>query len=174
MSERTRSDASRLWYRLLRLQLRTQVAVAKRMKPLGLSIPQCDILATLSEREGISQQDLAARLYVTKGNISGLVDRLVGLDLVERRVFENDRRSHAIYLTPTGRRLAKAAIHLQKKFADETLGRLSEQQIADFEALVIATRDLVREWETPRPNRRALVGRPREGSFPVGPRRASV
>ena len=55
------------------------VAVAGRLREIGLSVPQCDVLTTLTEAEGVSQQELAKRLYVTKGNISGLLDRLDAL-----------------------------------------------------------------------------------------------
>ena len=80
------ADAIRVWFRLLRLQTRINLGITARVRELGLSVPQCDVLTTLTEREGISQQDLAERLYVTKGNISGLVDRLVEAGLVDRRV----------------------------------------------------------------------------------------
>ncbi len=136
--------AIRLWYRMIRLQARMNIAVAARLKEFGLSIPQCDVLSTLTEGEGMSQQELASRLYVTKGNISGLVDRLVAAKLVERRPTECDRRSYAIYLTPAGRRLAHLAIEAQHDFVIATLGKMNRQKLSDFEALVIETRDLLR------------------------------
>src|SRR5664279_4005184 len=100
-------DALRVWFRLIRLHTRSRMAVANRLRAFDLSVPQCDVLTTLTEREGLSQQDLAERLYVTKGNISGLIDRLVANGLVERRALAGDRRSHAIYLTPEGREMAR-------------------------------------------------------------------
>ena len=141
-------DADRVWFRLIRLQARMMAAIGRQLKELGLSIPQCDVLTTLTEREGLSQQELAERLYVTKGNISGLVDRLVTAGLVERRSIEGDRRSHAIYLTAHGRRLALQGIAVQKSYVAETLGRLSGPQVEQFEALLVATRDLVRLQES--------------------------
>ena len=89
----------RVWFRLIRLEARMQAAVSERLREIGVSIPQCDVLTTLTEREGVSQQELATRLYVTKGNISGLIDRLAEAGLVERRSTAADRRQHAIYLT---------------------------------------------------------------------------
>ena len=145
MSESNNGAASRLWFRMVRLQTRMNGAVADRLKPLGLSIAQCDVLTTLTEREGVSQQELAARLYVTKGNISGLIDRLAAANLVERRSIESDRRSHAIFLSPTGRSLALRAIEAQRKFVEQTFGKLNAEKIATFESLLIETRELVRE-----------------------------
>ncbi len=139
------ADAVRVWFRLLRLQTRINLAITQRVRELGLSVPQCDVLTTLTEREGISQQDLAARLYVTKGNISGLVDRLEAAQLVERRSIEGDRRSHAIYLTAQGRTLAEKGIEVQRSFVLDTLGRMSADDLAKFENLLVMTRDHVRE-----------------------------
>jgi DNA-binding MarR family transcriptional regulator len=117
----------------------------ERLARIGLSIPQCDVLTTLTEREGVSQQDLAARLYVTKGNISGLIDRLVTAGLVERRATAGDRRTYALYLTAQGRAAALEGIALQRAFVRETIGRLSPQDLDRFEALIVAVRDRVRD-----------------------------
>ncbi len=139
------ADAVRVWFRLLRLQTRINLSITTRVREIGLSVPQCDVLTTLTEREGISQQDLATRLYVTKGNISGLIDRLEAAKLVERRSIEGDRRSHAIFLTPQGRTLAEQGIEVQRRFVIETLGRMSAEDLKKFESLIVTTRDLIRE-----------------------------
>jgi DNA-binding MarR family transcriptional regulator len=138
------ADAARVWFRLLRLESRINTALGSRLRALGLTAPQCDVLATLTEREGVSQQELAARLYVTKGNISGLIDRLVASGLVERRTIAEDRRSHAIYLTAAGRRRAQEAVAMQREFVAQTFGQLPPEKLIAFEELLILTRDLVR------------------------------
>src|ERR1700677_4225424 len=141
--------AVRVWFRFLRLESRLQAAVAERLREIGLSVPQCDVLTTLTEREGLSQQALAERLYVTKGNISGLIDRLVAAGLVERRAIAADKRQHAIFLTASGRKAADDAIACQRRFVARTLGRLPADQLSTLERLLVATRDLVRargEW----------------------------
>ncbi len=139
------ADAVRVWFRLLRLQTRINLSITALVREIGLSVPQCDVLTTLTEREGISQQDLAARLYVTKGNISGLIDRLETAKLVERRSIEGDRRSHAIFLTPQGRTLAEKGIEVQRRFVIDTLGRMSAEDLKQLESLIVTTRDLIRE-----------------------------
>jgi DNA-binding MarR family transcriptional regulator len=144
MTRDTNKDAERVWFRLLRLHARFGAAIGERFKSIGLSVPQCDVLTTLTEREGVSQQELAERLYVTKGNISGLIDRLQAAGLVERRSTEGDRRSHAIYLTDEGRRLAHLGVELQRAFVAETIGRLAPEQIETFEALIVGVRDFAR------------------------------
>ena len=154
------ADAARVWFRLLRLQTRINLAITERVRELGLSVPQCDVLTTLTEREGVSQQELAERLYVTKGNISGLIDRLEAADLVERRSIAGDKRSHAIYLTANGRVLAERGIAVQRKFVAETLGRLPADELAALDKLLVTTRDLIRHQtgESGRRLRRSATG----------------
>ena len=139
------ADALRVWFRLLRVGNRIRVAMAARLRRIELSLPQCDVLTTLTEEEGISQQDLAKKLYVTKGNISGLVDRLTDARLVERRSIDGDRRSHALYLTEAGRGLALEGIAAQRDFVARSLGRMDRAKLVQFEALLGDLRTLVRE-----------------------------
>ena len=144
--DETNERAVRVWFRFLRLESRIQSTVAEHLRSIGLSVPQCDVLTTLTEAEGISQQELAQRLYVTKGNISGLLDRLERAGLVERRSIAADRRQYAIYLTAAGREAAERAIALQHALIATTLGRLPPERLAAFETLLIDTRDLVRAY----------------------------
>ena len=148
MSNRDNGERSiRVWFRLIRLEARMQMAVGERLRRIGVSIPQCDILTTLTEREGVNQQELAKRLYVTKGNISGLLDRLVVAGLVERRPAATDRRQYAIYLTEPGRDMARKAIAAQYDWIASTLGRMSEPDLEALETRLVALRDIVREVE---------------------------
>jgi DNA-binding MarR family transcriptional regulator len=137
----------RVYFRFLRLHRRVEGAIARELKELGLSIPQFDLLSTLTEREGTTQQELAERLYVTKGNVSGLVDRLVEAGLVERRATAGDRRSNALHLTAKGRALAGRGIAAQRDYVARTLGRLPDRDLAELERLVLAWREEARREE---------------------------
>jgi MarR family transcriptional regulator, organic hydroperoxide resistance regulator len=111
----------------------------------------------------VTQQDLAERLYVTKGNVSGLVDRLVEAGLVERRASPGDRRSHALHLTRAGRRLAERGIAVQADFVRQTLGRLPVSDLATLERLVLAWREEVRARHDVAPGVRTARGGGRGG-----------
>jgi MarR family transcriptional regulator, organic hydroperoxide resistance regulator len=141
------TDPLRVWFRVIRLHRRALNTIAAELKSLGLSVPQFDLLSTLTEREGLSQQELAERLYVTKGNVSGLLDRMVEAGLVERRTIPGDRRSNALYLTEKGRDLAEKGIAAQKSYVQGTLGSLPPEDLADLERIVLAWRDRARMAE---------------------------
>jgi DNA-binding MarR family transcriptional regulator len=134
----------RIYFRFIRLQQRVFGEMAQTLKPTGLSIPQFDVLSTLTEQEGLSQSDLAQRLYVTKGNVSGLIDRLVDAGYVERRSAPGDRRSNALHLTEAGRKVALDGIRLQQAFVAETLGKMSSDDLRRLDGAITAWREAVK------------------------------
>lgn len=139
------ADAMRAWLRFLRLNQRIARVAARVMRDTGLSVPQFDLLSTLSEREGATQQDIAERLYVTKGNISGLIDRMAEAGFVERRALPHDRRSHALFITETGRAALARGDAIQREMIARTLGQLPEQEIRALYETLGRWRDKVRD-----------------------------
>ena len=135
---------ARVWFRVIRLMAQAQMEVGARLKFVGLSIPQFDVLSTLTEQEGLSQRALADRLYVTKGNVSGLLDRLEQAGLVERRDTPGDKRSHGVHLTEKGRAAALKGLEIQNAFIAETLGTLKDSDLAELNRLTKNWRDIVR------------------------------
>jgi DNA-binding MarR family transcriptional regulator len=143
-SEQSSISTRRIWLRFVRLQQRVSAVMTARLRRIGLSVPQFDLLSTLSEAQGITQNELATRLYVTKGNVSGLVDRLVEAGYVERRSMPGDRRSNALFLTLQGQRMVERGIALQDAFVEETLGALSTDDLAAFDRILGDWRAAVR------------------------------
>jgi DNA-binding MarR family transcriptional regulator len=140
-------DAFRVWLRFLRLDQRLRLIMARALREIGLSIPQFDVLSALDQGAGITQRELAQQLFVTKGNVSGLIDRLVDAGLVERRRGARDRRSHSLVLTLDGKALATAGFAVQKSFIDKSLGRLRARDLALLHLLLGRWRDAAREAE---------------------------
>jgi DNA-binding MarR family transcriptional regulator len=146
MNDRSITPA-RIWFRFLRMHQRLHAAMTGRLRAIGLSVAQFDLLSTLTESNGMTQRDLAERLYVTKGNVSGLVDRLVEAGMLDRRPVPGDRRSHSLHLTPEGRRLALEGMALQERFIEETLGKFPSQDLQALDAIMTRWRDIYRSVE---------------------------
>ena len=145
MPDTQSSSTARVWFRMLRLHQSLYSEIASRLRVIGLSVPQFDVLSTLTEREGMSQRELAERLYVTKGNVSGLIDRLVEAKLVERHSIPEDRRSHALHLTDEGKRLAALGMAAHEHFIGETLGKLAKSDIETLDRILVTWRDVARD-----------------------------
>lgn len=105
----TRADRAAVsaWLRLNRIAQKIDRAAAAEFAAMGLSMAQFDVIAQLGRGEGITQQELANRLLVTKGNISQLVGKMERRGLIARR---QEGRSNALHLTSEGRRLFRSAV----------------------------------------------------------------
>ena len=69
---------------------------------MGLTPPQFDIIATLGNTQGMTATELGEKTLITKGTLTGVVDRLAGRGWVERVAHESDGRSQIIRLTQAG------------------------------------------------------------------------
>jgi MarR family 2-MHQ and catechol resistance regulon transcriptional repressor len=78
---------------------------AAHIRSLGLTPPQFDIVATLGNTSGMTATELGEKTLITKGTLTGVVDRLVDRGWVERAAHGSDRRCQIIRLTPSGEAL---------------------------------------------------------------------
>ncbi|HEX8968573.1 MAG TPA: MarR family transcriptional regulator [Chloroflexota bacterium] len=90
------------WMRLARVFQKVDRASTESLRCRQLSPAQVDVLAKVGSSEGISQQELANALLVTKGNVCQLLDKMEGSGLLERRP---DGRVNRLFLTDQGRRI---------------------------------------------------------------------
>ncbi|SRR5258706_10750011 len=100
----------RTWIQMVRTFYRISKLIVSAVAQHQLTMPQFDILATLRFSEGVTQQELAERLLVTKGNVCGILDRLEALKWVDRRPDAKDARANRLYLTAAGRRKIDAVM----------------------------------------------------------------
>ena len=82
---------------------------AAHIRTLGLTPPQFDIVATLGNTAGMTATELGEKTLITKGTLTGVVDRLADRGWGERVAHDSDRRCQTIRLTKSGEALfAKA------------------------------------------------------------------
>lgn len=101
---------------------------AAQLTEYELTPAQFDVLAQLSEEQGIMQQELAEKLLVSKGNITGLINRLEARGLVVRRQNPEDARSHCLHLTDAGEVLAASVIPAHEALIGDLMSALSENE----------------------------------------------
>ena len=68
----------------------------------ALTSAQFDVIVALSGKEGMSCKELSDRTLVTKGTLTGVLDRLVSKGHVDRVRSTRDRRISLVKLTPKG------------------------------------------------------------------------
>lgn len=98
----------------------------------GLTHAQFDIIATLGNTPGMTYKELGEKTLITKGTLTGVIDRLEQKGLVTREQSTEDKRSFFIRLTARGESTFDEVFpmvigHCKQLFAD--------YEAADFEAL---------------------------------------
>lgn len=134
--------AVRAWVRLARVYGRLLRALETQVRRHGLTIAQFDVLTHVVRSEGITQQELAAELLVTKGNVSHLVDRLEAAGLIARRPGKG--RTCHLHPTAAGRALRDAVIPDHTALIASLMASLPDHRLADLHATL---RDLDRVLE---------------------------
>jgi len=124
------SDLIRLWLRLLTCAKRIEEDVQTRLRArFGMSLARFDYLAQLDRVGGgpLTMTELAQRLMVSGGNMTGLTDRLQREGLVERRRDPADRRVQRISMTPRGRALFARMASAHRDWIIDILQRLDKK-----------------------------------------------
>jgi DNA-binding MarR family transcriptional regulator len=97
----------RIWLRLLTCVNMVEGEVRARLNAqFEMTLPWFDVLAALDAAGSeLTMGALSARLMVTSGNVTGLINAMEKKSLVMRRRHPADRRSTLIAMTPHGRTL---------------------------------------------------------------------
>lgn len=117
------------WLRLARIYHKVDRASAEHLSAYGLSVGQFDVLAQVGAHEGITQNELAEKLLVTKSNVCQILGRMQQRGLVSRR---QEGRAKHLFLTEEGRELFEAVMPSQEELIDRLLSSVSSE---DHDAL---------------------------------------
>ncbi|MBE9029431.1 MarR family transcriptional regulator [filamentous cyanobacterium LEGE 11480] len=91
------------------------------IRQFDLTPSQFDVIATLGNTNGMSMGEIGERTLITKGTLTGVIDRLIKKDLVQRETPDGDRRSVLVQLTPQGEAVFQQVFpahiaHLKERF----------------------------------------------------------
>ena len=121
------------------LQRLITTAMDKELKALGLTRSQLRIVLHLSRQDGLTQVRIADDLEMGKVAVGGLLDRLQGKGLIQRKPHPTDRRATQIFLTDKAealyRPILKSGSYVTKKmFAG--IGPEDEKRLIDLLLIV--------------------------------------
>ena len=117
----------RVWLRVLTCMQLIETAVRARLRAeFDTTLPRFDVLAQLDGAgRGLSMGELSARLMVTSGSVTGLVDAMEAEALVVRQAHPLDRRSTLIEMTEGGRALFARMAPVHAGWIDELMAGLT-------------------------------------------------
>ena len=121
----------RVWLRLLTCTAMTEAVVRARLHAqFATTLPRFDVLAALDAAGSeLTMGALSARLMVTSGNVTGLINAMEKDGLVIRRRHPSDRRSTLISMTEAGRALFARMAPAHAAWIEQAMGGLDRREV---------------------------------------------
>ena len=110
------------WLRLARVFQKIDMHSERFFRAYELNTAQFDVLAQVGAARGMTQQELADALLVTKGNISQLLSKMEQDGLIKRRP---EGRTNCLSLTDRGQILFEVVVPQQEALITALLAPLS-------------------------------------------------
>lgn len=131
-------DRLRAWLKILKTARSIEKELRERFRSeLDSTLPRFDVMSALDRSDGgLKMHELSTALRVSNGNVTGIVDRLVEADLVERHAVEGDRRASLIALTDVGQATFDAHARVHEQWVDELLAGLPAADVAELTRLL--------------------------------------
>jgi len=102
----------------------------------GLSPAQMHTIEIVGHDGPLRMKSLAAKLSVTTGSLTVMVDRLEKKGLLARKPHESDRRSFLVELTEKGKRLFVKHEQYHRRLTEEMLAALTPEEQERFSAIL--------------------------------------
>ena len=104
------------------------------VKTMGLTESQFDVIATLGNTDGMTCKELGDRTLITKGTLTGVLDRMAARGLISRQADADDARRTYIALTRKGSILFADVFpvhvaHLQRAFDRLSIDELNHLHV---------------------------------------------
>ncbi|WMW79959.1 MarR family transcriptional regulator [Undibacterium cyanobacteriorum] len=111
---------------------------SRRVRAMGFTDSQFDIIATLGNTPGMTCKELGEKTLITKGTLTGVLDRLESKGLIQRERGD-DRRQLWVKLTAAGERCFADAFPIVVAGGRAVF---TDYQSEDFEALELQLQKL--------------------------------
>jgi MarR family transcriptional regulator, 2-MHQ and catechol-resistance regulon repressor len=114
----------------------------RHIRAMHLTPSQFDVMATLGDTDGMMCSELSAATLVTKGTLTGVLDRLEAKGLIQRDEVKADRRRTKIRLTEKGQHLFEKIFPAHAVFLRPFFERaLNPKEVEVARTLLLRLRD---------------------------------
>ncbi|HUW51358.1 MAG TPA: MarR family transcriptional regulator [Sulfuricella sp.] len=114
---------------------------AAHIRTLDLTPAQFDIVATLGNTPGMPLKELGEKSLITKGTLTGVVNRLTDKKLVRRVASPSDGRSQIVQLTRKGESLFERVFPAHLAHLERAFGKLSAKELSALETILRRLRE---------------------------------
>ena len=96
---------------------------------LNITLEQWPLLIHLWDQDGLSQSDLARRLFKDKTTIARLVASIESSGMIERNRSEKDKRGKCLHLTKRGKEIMDKATAMVLQIDDMAASGIDEEKL---------------------------------------------
>ena len=119
---------------------------SRHIRSLRLTPSQFDVIVTLGDTKGLTCSQLSSQTLVTKGTLTGVLDRLSKKGLIRRESVASDKRRTKIKLTDKGSTLFQRVFAAHIAFLRPFFQRaLSQAEVETTRTLLLRIRDSFQE-----------------------------
>jgi hypothetical protein len=104
---------------------------AAHIKEMGLTMTQFDIIATLGNQPPMTCKELGEKTLISKGTMTGVLERLELKGLIEKLMNDDDGRSYKISLSKAGDKLFKKVFPEHVEYLGKAFGKLSKKELEE-------------------------------------------
>jgi MarR family transcriptional regulator, 2-MHQ and catechol-resistance regulon repressor len=106
------------------------------IREFDLTPAQFDVIATLGNTNGMNMGEICQKTLITKGTLTGVIDRLIQKQLVSREVSPDNRRHVIVQLTPQGKQVFEQCFPAHIAHLKERFDRLDPSELETLTALL--------------------------------------
>lgn len=106
------------------------------VRQFDLTSAQFDVIATLGNTNGMCMGDLGEKTLITKGTLTGVIDRLIQKQLVCREIPSENRRNVFVQLTPRGQEVFERVFPAHIAHLKDRFDKLSSLDLELLKALL--------------------------------------
>ncbi len=138
-------DGLRLWLRIVACTQMVEQEIRFMLREqFSMTLPRFELLAALDRvPDGLTMGELSRWLMVTKGNITGIAERLSEDGFIKRQPTPMDRRSFVVTLTPRGRKLFKEMETEYERLLDEVFREISIEDFDSFTGVLAKVKEVI-------------------------------
>jgi MarR family transcriptional regulator, 2-MHQ and catechol-resistance regulon repressor len=106
------------------------------VRQFDLTPAQFDVIATLGNTNGMCMGELGEKTLITKGTLTGVIDRLIQKQLVCRETPSENRRSVIVQLTAAGQAVFDRVFPAHITYLKECFDRLDTSELELLKVLL--------------------------------------
>ena len=140
-------EGLRLWLRIVSCSQMVEQEIRTMLREkYDTTLPRFELMAALDRvPDGLTMGELSGWLMVTKGNVTGIAERLSEDGYIKRTPTPTDRRSFCVTLTPKGKKHFKEIENAYEQLLDRLFAEVSLDDSDMFTGVLARVKETVEE-----------------------------